>query len=219
MIKLYHVTKIYSGGTAALRDVSLEIPKGAFLFVTGPSGAGKSTLLRLILGVDRATQGQILVDGKNLTRMSYREMAYLRRRIGFVFQDFKLLPDRTVMENVALALKVQGVPPKQMLHKAYQALRAVGLADKRDQKPLRLSGGEQQRVAIARALVSEPILLLADEPTGNLDRALSREIMEQFLRIHETGTTILVATHNEGLIDFCGKGRIVLEKGQLVAWP
>jgi cell division transport system ATP-binding protein len=219
MIKLYHVTKIYSGSTAALRDVSLEIPKGAFLFVTGPSGAGKSTLLRLILGVDRATQGQILVDGKNLTRMSHREMAYLRRRIGFVFQDFKLLPDRTVMENVALALKVQGVPPKQMLHRAYQALRAVGLADKRDQKPLRLSGGEQQRVAIARALVNEPFLLLADEPTGNLDRALSREIMEQFLRIHETGTTILVATHNEGLIDFCGKGRIVLEKGRLVAGP
>jgi len=187
--------------------------------VTGPSGAGKSTLLRLILGVDRATQGQILVDGKNLTRMSHREMAYLRRRIGFVFQDFKLLPDRTVMENVALALKVQGVPPKQMLHRAYQALRAVGLADKRDQKPLRLSGGEQQRVAIARALVNEPFLLLADEPTGNLDRALSREIMEQFLRIHETGTTILVATHNEGLIDFCGKGRIVLEKGRLVAGP
>jgi len=219
MIKFYHVTKIYSGSTAALRDVSLEIPKGAFLFVTGPSGAGKSTLLRLILGVDRATQGQILVDDKNLTRMSHRQMAYLRRRIGFVFQDFKLLPDRTVMENVALALKVQGVPPKQMLHRAYQALRAVGLADKRDQKPLRLSGGEQQRVAIARALVNEPFLLLADEPTGNLDRALSREIMEQFLRIHETGTTILVATHNEGLIDFCGKGRIVLEKGRLVAGP
>ncbi len=219
MIQFHHVTKIYSGSTAALRDVTLEVPKGAFLFVTGPSGAGKSTLLRLILGVDRATQGQILVDGKNLTRMSYRQMAYLRRRIGFVFQDFKLLPDRTVMENVALALKVQGVPPKQMMHKAYQALRAVGLADKRDQKPLRLSGGEQQRVAIARALVTEPFLLLADEPTGNLDRALSREIMEQFLRIHETGTTILVATHNEGLIDYCGKGRIVLEKGRLVAGP
>lgn len=217
MIQFHHVTKIYSGSTAALRDVSLEVPRGAFLFVTGPSGAGKSTLLRLILGVDRATQGQILVDGKNLTRMSHREMAYLRRRIGFVFQDFKLLPDRTVMENVALALKVQGVPPKQMMHKAYQALRAVGLADKRDQKPLRLSGGEQQRVAIARALVTEPFLLLADEPTGNLDRVLSQEIMEQFLRIHETGTTILVATHNEGLIDFCGKGRIVLEKGRLVA--
>lgn len=219
MIQFHHVTKIYSGSTAALRDVSLEVPRGSFLFVTGPSGAGKSTLLRLILGVDRATQGQILVDGKNLTRMSHRQMAYLRRRIGFVFQDFKLLPDRTVMENVALALKVQGVPPKQMMHKAYQALRAVGLADKRDQKPLRLSGGEQQRVAIARALVTEPFLLLADEPTGNLDRVLSQEIMEQFLRIHETGTTILVATHNEGLIDFCGKDRIVLEKGRLVAGP
>lgn len=219
MIQFHHVTKIYSGSTAALRDISLEVPKGAFLFVTGPSGAGKSTLLKLILGVDRATQGQILVDGKNLTRMSRREMAYLRRRIGFVFQDFKLLPDRSVMENVALALKVQGVPPKLMMHKAYQALRAVGLADKRDQKPLRLSGGEQQRVAIARALVTEPFLLLADEPTGNLDRALSREIMEQFLRIHEMGTTILVATHNEGLIDFCGKGRIVLDKGRLVAGP
>jgi cell division transport system ATP-binding protein len=217
MIQFFHVSMVYSGSTPALRDVTLEVPKGEFLFVTGPSGAGKSTILKLILGVERATQGQVLVNGRNITRMAGREMAGLRRQIGFVFQDFKLLPRKTVMENVSLALQVQGLPPKKVLHRAYQALRSVGLSDKRDEKPLRLSGGEQQRVAIARALVGSPIILLADEPTGNLDWGLSREIMDQFLKIHEQGTTIVVATHNEGLIEYCGKQRIVLERGAVVA--
>ena len=213
------VTKVYKGNVYALEDVTLDIEKGEFVFLVGPSGSGKTTFIKLLIREEEPTAGQIYIADTNINQLRKWKVPYLRRKIGCVFQDFKLLPDRTVMENVALALKVQGVPPKQMLHRAYQALRAVGLADKRDQKPLRLSGGEQQRVAIARALVNEPFLLLADEPTGNLDRALSREIMEQFLRIHETGTTILVATHNEGLIDFCGKGRIVLEKGRLVAGP
>ncbi|MEW6439947.1 MAG: cell division ATP-binding protein FtsE [bacterium] len=215
MIQLFHVSKIYSGSTPALSDLTLQIPKGEFVFVTGPSGAGKSTLLKLVLGVERTTQGQILVDGKNLTRMSSREMALLRRRIGFVFQDFKLLPRRTVLENVSLALHVQGVPPRKAQQRAFQALRSVGLSDKRDQKPLRLSGGEQQRVAIARALVSDPILVLADEPTGNLDWSLSREIMDQFVNMQEQGTTVMVATHNEELVNHYGKRRIMLERGSL----
>ena len=219
MIRMRRVTKVYKGNVYALEDVTLDIEKGEFVFLVGPSGSGKTTFIKLLIREEEPTAGQIYIADTNINQLRKWKVPYLRRKIGCVFQDFKLLPDRTVMENVALALKVQGVPPKQMLHRAYQALRAVGLADKRDQKPLRLSGGEQQRVAIARALVNEPFLLLADEPTGNLDRALSREIMEQFLRIHETGTTILVATHNEGLIDFCGKGRIVLEKGRLVAGP
>jgi cell division transport system ATP-binding protein len=217
MIQFFHVSKVYSGSTPALRDVTLEVPKGEFLFVTGPSGAGKSTLLKLILGVEQATQGQVLVNGRNITTLGGREMALLRRQIGFVFQDFKLLPQKTVMENVSLPLQVQGLPPKSALHKAFQSLRAVGLSNKRDEKPLRLSGGEQQRVAIARALVNSPIILLADEPTGNLDRGLSREIMDQFQKIHELGTTIVVATHNEGLIESCGKRRVVLDRGAVVA--
>ena len=217
MIQFFHVSKVYSGSTPALRDVTLEVPKGEFLFVTGPSGAGKSTLLKLILGVEQATQGQVLVNGRNITTLGGREMALLRRKIGFVFQDFKLLPQKTVMENVSLPLQVQGLPPKSALHKAFQSLRAVGLSNKRDEKPLRLSGGEQQRVAIARALVNSPIILLADEPTGNLDRGLSREIMDQFQKIHELGTTIVVATHNEGLIEYCGKRRVVLDRGAVVA--
>ena len=216
IIQLFNVTKTYSGGVVALKEVSIQIDKGDFLFISGSSGAGKSTLLKIILGVERVTQGQLVVNGRNVTRIPPRELTRLRRETGFVFQDFKLLDNRTALENVALALQIRGLPPKEVRKRAYHSLRAVGLADKRDQSPLRLSGGEQQRVAIARALVNDPVILVADEPTGNLDAALSREIMDQFLDIHQRGTTLLVATHDESLPAYCGKRQLVLDKGRLV---
>lgn len=217
IIQLFNVTKAYSGGVAALKDVSFQVDKGDFLFISGSSGAGKSTLLKIILGAERVTQGQLVVNGRNVTRIPASGLTRLRKETGFVFQDFKLLENRTALDNVALALQIHGLPPRDVRKRAYNALRAVGLGDKRDQKPLRLSGGEQQRVAIARALVNNPLILLADEPTGNLDAALSREIMDQFLHIHERGTTLLVATHDEGLPKYCGKKRIVLDKGRLLS--
>ncbi len=199
-----------------MADVTFNLDKGEFLFLTGSSGAGKSTLLKIILGIERMTHGQLLVNGRNVTRIPPKELTRLRREIGFVFQDFKLLQNRTAIQNVALALQIQGLPPKIIRNRAYKALRSVGLADKRDHKALRLSGGEQQRVAIARALVNDPLILLADEPTGNLDAALSLEIMDQFLEINNQGTTLVVATHNESILDYCGKKRIVLDKGKLI---
>ncbi len=219
MIQLFNVTKTYPGGINALVDVTFNLEKGEFLFLTGSSGAGKSTLLKIILGVEQMTHGQLLVNGRNVTRIPPAELTRLRREIGFVFQDFKLLQNRTAIQNVALALQVQGLPPKIIRNRAYKALRSVGLGDKRDHKALRLSGGEQQRVAIARALVNDPLILLADEPTGNLDEALSWEIMDQFLEIHKHGTTLVVATHNESLLSYCGKKRVVLDKGKLVGPP
>jgi cell division transport system ATP-binding protein len=216
IIQLFNVTKTYSGGVTALEDVSVQVERGDFLFISGSSGAGKSTLLKIILGVERATQGQLVVNGRNVTRIPRRELTHLRKETGFVFQDFKLLENRSALENVALALQIHGLPPGDVRQRAYHALRAVGLADKRDQNPLRLSGGEQQRVAIARALVNNPLILLADEPTGNLDPGLSREIMDQFLEIHERGTTLLVATHDKSLPTYCGKNRLLLDQGRLV---
>ncbi len=219
MIQLFQVTKIYRGGSVGLKDVSLKVNKGEFVFITGASGAGKSTLLKILFGMERATNGQLLVNGRNITRIPRPEMTRLRRITGFVFQDFKLLNNFTALENVALALQIQGMQPKEIRTKAYQALRSVGLAEKRDKKPLQLSGGEQQRVAIARALANNPLILLADEPTGNLDPYLSREIMDQFLAIHEQGTTLLVATHSEELVEYCGQKRINLLNGSVVEAP
>jgi cell division transport system ATP-binding protein len=216
IIQLFGVTKTYSGGVSALKDLSVQVERGDFLFISGSSGAGKTTLLKIIMGVERVTKGQLVVNGRNVTRIPPGELTRLRKETGFVFQDFKLLENRSALENVALALQIHGMPPAEVRRRAYHALRAVGLGDKRDQKPLRLSGGEQQRVAIARALVNNPLILLADEPTGNLDADLSREIMDQFLEIHQRGTTLLVATHDEALPAYCGKNRIVLEKGHLV---
>ncbi len=216
IIQLFNVTKTFGGGVVALKDVSFQVERGDFLFLSGSSGAGKTTLLKIILGVERVTNGQLVVNGRNVTRIPPHELTRLRKETGFVFQDFKLLENRSALENVALALQIHGLPPGEVRKRAYHALRAVGLGDKRDQKPLRLSGGEQQRVAIARALVNKPLILLADEPTGNLDAALSREIMDQFLEIHQRGTTLLVATHDESLPAYCGKNRIVLDKGYLV---
>jgi len=214
---MFHLTKTYAGGVAALKEITLEVSRGDFVFVTGPSGAGKTTLLRLLMGMESMTKGQLLVNGRNLSRIPSAELTRLRRSTGFVFQDFKLLDNRSAQENVALALQIHGLPPKEIRKRSYHALRSVGLADKRDQKTRQLSGGEQQRVAIARALVNNPDILLADEPTGNLDPAMSREIMDQFLSIHEQGTTLLVATHSEDLVNYCGKKRVVLEKGRLTS--
>ena len=182
MIQLFHVYKSFDANVA-LKDVNLKVREGEFVFVTGPSGAGKTTLLRLIFGAEKPTSGYILISGINLNRIRRLQLDLLRRKVGFVFQDFKLLPSKTVFENVALALEVSGHKPSFVRKKTRQALKAVGLAGKEEVYPLQLSGGEQQRVAIARAVVKDPILLLADEPTGNLDPELTQEIMVLFLSL------------------------------------
>ena len=191
MIQLFHLFKKY-GPHVALDDVNLRITKGEFVFVTGPSGAGKTTLLRLIFGAEKPERGYILINSINLTRISRSKMDLLRRKIGFVFQDFKLLPKRTVFENVAIALEVTGEPSRWIRKRTRQTLELVGLEDKEKVYPLSLSGGEQQRVAIARAIVKGPVILLADEPTGNLDPDLTREIMALFRTIHQNGTTVVI---------------------------
>ena len=216
MIQLFHVYKSYGADVQALVDVSLDIDKGEFVFLTGPSGAGKSTLLRLIFCAERPTRGQLLVNGRNVARLSGRAVPYLRRNIGVVFQDFKLLARRTVEENVSLALEVVGAPTRTVRQKSYGILKQVGLAHKLHQLPPRLSGGEQQRVAIARALVNEPQILLADEPTGNLDPERAHEIMELLESASARGTTIVVATHDQRLLDR-GKRVVTLEAGRLVS--
>ncbi len=218
MIQLYHVYKAYGGEQYALHDVTLTADKGDFLFVTGPSGAGKTTLLRLIFCAERTTRGQLLVDGLNLQRMKGAKIPYLRRRIGVVFQDFKLLADRTVFANVALALEVTGRPRSYIDKKVRQVLRLVGLDGREAHSCSRLSGGEQQRVAIARAVVSNPILVLADEPTGNLDEEITLEILELFREINRRGTTLVLATHNRELIGRVPGAKVcVLREGRLVA--
>ena len=189
------------------------------MFLTGPSGAGKSTLLRLLLLQDRPTEGVAIVNGRNLVRMSSREVQAYRRSVGFVFQDFKLVPNKTVFENVSFALRVLGTPIEQQRRRTYQVLKWVGLQHRLQAYPLELSGGEQQRVAIARALVNEPQLVLADEPTGNLDPDLSLEIMNLFRDINSSGTTVLVATHDRELIKWVGRRTVHLEHGRLLEGP
>ena len=200
MIQLYHVYKTYGGEQYALYDVTLSAEKGDFLFVMGPSGAGKTTLLKLIFCGETATRGQLLVDGLNLQRLKRSRIPYLRRKIGVVFQDFKLLGERTVFANVALALEVTGRSRPYIDKKVRQVLRLVGLDGKESHLCRRLSGGEQQRVAIARAVVANPILVLADEPTGNLDDEIPLEILELFREINRRSTTVVLATHNRELI-------------------
>ncbi|HEY7164667.1 MAG TPA: cell division ATP-binding protein FtsE [Candidatus Binatia bacterium] len=215
MIELFHVSKIYPPNFAALTDVSLQIEPGEFVFVTGPSGAGKTTLLKLLFRAEEPTDGQILFDGQNLNRLSRRGVARLRRRLGLVFQEFKLLPRLTALENVALAAEVLGMPKRDSHTKAYHLLRELGLKDKYDMKPPALSGGEQQRVAIARALVNDPALVIADEPTGNLDPEISDETMRLFLKIRDHGTTIMIASHDIDLIRRYGTRIISLRRGYL----
>jgi cell division transport system ATP-binding protein len=216
VIETHHLSKLYSRGLYALRDLSLQVDKGEFVFLTGPSGAGKSTLLRLLLLQDRPSEGEIRVNGHDLTNLSRRETQEYRRGIGFIFQDFKLIASRTVFENVAFVLEVLGVPASQQRRRAFQVLKWVGLQHRINAYPRDLSGGEQQRIAIARALVNDPALVLADEPTGNLDPDLSLEIMNLLREVNAGGTTVLVATHDRELIRLVGRRTITLDQGRVV---
>ena len=216
LVRLYHVSKAYQAGSWALRDVSLELAKGDLAFVTGPSGAGKSTLMRMVFAAERPSEGQILVLGRNVGRLGIPGIARLRRRIGVVFQDFKLLHRRTVEENVAVALEVMGVPARECKARVFAMLKRVGLPHRLSHHPLELSGGEQQRLALARALVNDPEVLLADEPTGNLDPELTLEIMDLIASVAARGTAVFVATHDHALVERYGRRRLRLEGGRLV---
>jgi cell division transport system ATP-binding protein len=216
MIQLYHVTKRYQRRLPALNDLTLQIGKGEFVCVTGPSGAGKTTLLKLVFCEERADQGQVLVLGRNISRLPPRQVHTIRRSVGMVFQDFKLLHTRTVFDNVLLAPRVAGCAPSEADQRAIVALRTVGLESRRAAFPRQLSAGEQQRVCIARALVNKPPILLADEPTGNLDEELTWEIGDLLQGIHAKGTTIVLATHNRALITRLGHRIVTLRDGALV---
>lgn len=216
MIQLYNICKAYQKDSAALVDITLKVAKGDFVYLTGPSGAGKSTLLKLLYVAERPTRGQILFNGQNVTRFGAHRIPYLRRQIGVVFQDFKLISTRTIFENVAFPLEVRGKKRYEVSKKVYQALQNVGLEHKLQRYPLELSGGEQQRAAIARALVADPLLLLADEPTGNLDPEITLEIMDLFKGANARGTTVLMATHDREMIRRFPRRQILLEGGRLV---
>jgi cell division transport system ATP-binding protein len=213
---MFNVYKVYDGGVRALEDINLNIEKGEFVFLTGHSGAGKTSLLKIMFREELPTSGNVLVNNFNIARLQRASVPYLRRNIGVVFQDFKLLKKKTVFENVAFALKVIGVPRREIEPRVLQILRLLNLKDKMDMLPHRLSGGEQQRVAIARALVNHPALVLADEPTGNLDQEISWEIMSLLEDINARGTTIVVATHNRSIIREMQKKVFCLDKGRLV---
>jgi cell division transport system ATP-binding protein len=216
MIKLENVTKAYKGESVALRDANLEIGKGEFVFLVGPSGSGKSTFIRLLNREEVPEQGKIYVAGKDIGSLSSWKVPYLRRNIGYIFQDFKLLPNKTVAENVAFALEVIG-KPRQVVRKQVPAiLELVGLSQKVNSFPSELSGGEQQRVSIARAFVNRPLILLADEPTGNLDPQTSVGIMRLLDRINRTGTTVVMATHDRGIVDTMRRRVIELDNGSIV---
>ena len=215
MIETQGLGKTYGRGLYALRNLTLKVDKGEFVFLTGPSGAGKSTLLRLLLLQERPTEGEVMVGGRNLARLTRDEVQAYRRTVGFVFQDFKLITTKTVFENVSFALRVLGQPIEQQRRRTYQVLKWVGLQHRLNAFPEELSGGEQQRVAIARALVNEPHLVLADEPTGNLDPDLSLEIMNLFRDINASGTTVVVATHDRELIKWVGRRVVQLEHGRI----
>jgi cell division transport system ATP-binding protein len=217
MIQAFHVYKQYDRESSALSDVTLQIPKGEFCFLTGPSGAGKTTFLKLVFREELPSQGQILVGGRNITAIPDGQIPELRRSIGVVFQDFKLLKRKTILENVAFVLRILAVPFKEQKRRAFASLKAVGLHHKMHAYPPQLSGGEQQRVAIARALINEPMLLLADEPTGNLDPDMAQEIMDLFRDVNARGTTVLVATHDREMIQRMGKRVITLERGRVVS--
>jgi cell division transport system ATP-binding protein len=216
MIESSHLSKVYRKGVYALRDLSLLVDKGEFVFLTGPSGSGKSTLLRLLLREDLPTEGVLKVFGRNLNELTPAQVQAYRRSVGFIFQDFRLIPRFTVFQNVSFVMRVLGVPVAIQQKKTFQMLKWVGLQHRMNAFPEDLSGGEQQRVAIARALVNDPQLVLADEPTGNLDPDLSLEIMNLFREMNARGTTVVVATHDRELIRRVGRRAITLEHGHLV---
>jgi cell division transport system ATP-binding protein len=215
MIQLYRVTKYYEG-VPALREVSFTMGKGEFAFLTGPSGAGKSTLLKILFCAEHADEGRIILQGMNTFRLKSSTIPYLRRNIGFVFQDYKLLPHKTISENIALALKVVGTPSSEIERRVLQVLKKVGMENKRHLTPPKLSGGEQQKVAVARALVNEPQVLLADEPTGNLDPQSAQEVFRLFREINMKGTTVLVATHDWETVRKMQRRIITMERGRVV---
>ena len=216
MIEAYHLSKAYNRGVYALRDLSLTVGKGEFMFLTGPSGAGKSTLLRLLLREELPTDGYLKVGGRDIQALRGAETQNYRRTVGFVFQDFRLIPRFTVFQNVSFVMRVLGVALTVQQRKTFQVLKWVGLQHRMNALPEELSGGEQQRVAIARALVNDPHLILADEPTGNLDPDLSLDIMNLFREINARGTTVLVATHDRELIQRVGRRAIMLDHGRVV---
>lgn len=217
MIVFDKVTKVFANGDKAIDEVSFEIEPKEFVFITGRSGAGKTTLLRLMMREFLPTTGKILVDKEDITNLQPKKLPELRRKIGAVWQDFKLLWDRTVGENIALTLEILGHEEKEIIKHVQQLLELVGMTNKEDLFPAQISGGELQRTVIARALASKPKILFADEPTGNLDEITARQIMELLKDINELGTTVLVATHNQSLVDKLGKRKLTLEKGKLVA--
>jgi len=216
MIRLQGVTKLYDGGVVAAQDVNLEIAKGEFVFLVGASGSGKSTLIRLLLREELPTSGNLWVAGKHVNKLPSWKVPLLRRSVGTVFQDFKLLPSKTVYENVAFALEVIGRPRHVVRQQVPQVLRLVGLAAKADRLPRQLSGGEQQRVSIARAFVNRPLILFADEPTGNLDPGTSVGIMRLLDRINRTGTTVVMATHDHAIVDAMRRRVVALDRGAVV---
>ncbi len=215
MIQMYHVYKSFAAHAPALEDITFRIEAGECVFLTGPSGAGKTTLLRLLYAAERPDRGHIIVNGRNVTRLSRRRIAEFRRSIGIVFQDFKLLPTKTAFENVAFAQRVLAIPERLIRRRVSEVLARVGISPKKDALPQQLSGGEQQRVALARALVNEPALILADEPTGNLDDVLAQEILALLYEVNADGTTVLVATHDRTLVASASGRVLTLEHGRL----
>jgi len=215
MIQLHNVFLSYQKEVSALSNINLKVAKGEFVFLTGISGAGKSTLLKLFYGALKPDRGQVLIDGQNIIRLPAAQIPYLRRKVGVVFQDFKLLPNRTVLENVALTLEVLGWGKKDIGKKVYHILKQMGLEHKINSTPLRLSGGEQQRVALARALVNDPKIILADEPTGNLDEESKSLILNILKESNIRGSTVVVASHDKRLIDNCHRRVVILDKGRI----
>jgi len=216
VVVLHDVTMRYPNGREALKDVDLVVPEGDFVFLVGPSGAGKSTLMKLLIRDELAWRGDVVIDGYDLARIKRRQVPKIRRKIGIVFQDFKLLPRKTVWENVAFALEVTGTPRRQIKPAVDRVLALVGLTQQAEQIPTQLSGGEQQRTAIARALVHDPRIIIADEPTGNLDPVISWEIIQLLLRINELGVTILMATHQAEVVTALRKRVVALEDGRII---
>ena len=216
VLVMHDVTKQYPSGKIALRDVDLVIPEGDFVFIVGPSGAGKSTLIKLLIRDEVATKGAVILDGQDVARLGRRQVPKMRRKIGIIFQDFKLLPSKTVYENVAFALEVTGTRRRLIRPAVERVLALVGLTQQAQQIPSQLSGGEQQRTAIARALVHDPRLIIADEPTGNLDPLISWEILQLLLRINELGVTVMMATHNAEVVTSLRKRVVALEEGRII---
>lgn len=217
MIEFKKVYKEYSNGVPALNDINLEIPKGDFLFLVGPSGAGKSTMIKLLIREIEVSKGNIFIENQDITKLSKRKIPYLRRKVGVVFQDFRLLPKKTVYENIAYALEIVGESPKTIRKRVAEVLKMVDLEDKEKSYPAELSGGESQRVSLARAMVNHPDILVCDEPTGNLDFETSKEIMRALEKFHREKTTIIMATHARNIVDMMQKRVVSLDKGRIVS--